>query len=174
MSDRADIYAEALLGILLAEGASSEVEDELFRLGRAVEGNDELREALADPRIPAARRQQIIEDLLSGKADPLTVALAGLIVGAGRARELPAIIDRLVERRSAQRSATVAEVRSAVALTDEQKTRLTGALSAAVGQQVDVKVIVDPTVVGGIVAQIGDRVIDGSVRTRLAQLREAF
>jgi F-type H+-transporting ATPase subunit delta len=174
MSERNDVYADALLAVLVAEGASAEVEDELFRLGRAVEGNDELREALADPRIPAARRQQIVEDLLAGKAEPLTVAIAGLVVGAGRARDLPAIVDRLVERRSAQRSASVAEVRSAVDLSADQKARLAAALSKAVGQQVEVKVVVDPTVVGGAVAQIGDQVIDGSIRTRLAQLREAF
>lgn len=174
MSDRTDVYADAILGILLAEGGSSEVEDELFRVARAVEGNEELRDTLADPHIPADRRQKIVEDLLAGRAEPLTVAVVGLVVGAGRARELPAIVDRLVARRADQRSATIAEVRSAVELSEDQRTRLAAALTRAVGQDVDVKVIVDPTVVGGAVAQIGDQVIDGSVRTRLAQLREAF
>jgi F-type H+-transporting ATPase subunit delta len=68
----------------------------------------------------------------------------------------------------------VAMVRSAVALTDDQKRRLQAALVKATGQDVDLKVIVDPSVVGGVVTQIGDTVFDGSVRSRLLQLREAF
>ena len=73
------------------------MDDELFRFARVLEGTDELREALTDPHIPAARRQQIVEDLLGGKATDLTTALVSLVVGTGRARDLPAIIDLLVE-----------------------------------------------------------------------------
>ncbi len=174
MTDRSDVYADALLAILVAEGASAEVEDELFRLGRAVEGNEELRNALTDPHLPSSRRQQIVEDLLAGRAQDLTVAIASLVVGAGRGRDLPTIVDRLVARRAEQRSSAVAEVRTAVELTAEQRAKLTAALAHATGQKIDIQVVIDPTVVGGVVAQIGDRVIDGSVRTRLAQLREAF
>ena len=68
----------------------------------------------------------------------------------------------------------VAQVRSAVALSDEQKSRLADALSKSTGKQVDIVVIVDPAVLGGIVTQIGDTVIDGTVRQRLSQLRESF
>ena len=65
----------------------------------------------------------------------------------------------------------VAEVRSAVALSDDQKTRLATSLKAATGKDVDVKVILDPSVLGGVVTTIGDTVIDGSVRSRLAQVK---
>jgi len=68
----------------------------------------------------------------------------------------------------------VAEVRSAVAVGDVQQRRLAGALQRATGKDVAVKVIVDPTVMGGLVTRIGDEVIDGSVRARINQLREAF
>jgi F-type H+-transporting ATPase subunit delta len=68
----------------------------------------------------------------------------------------------------------VAEVRSAVNLTADQRERLVEALNAATGKQVALKVIVDPSVMGGIVAQAGDAVIDGSVRHRLGQLKQAL
>ena len=68
----------------------------------------------------------------------------------------------------------MAEVRSAIALTDDQKSRLADALGKATGKQVEVKVIIDPSVQGGLVAQVGDTVIDGSVRRRLEQLRNAL
>ena len=68
----------------------------------------------------------------------------------------------------------MAEVRSAIALTDDQKSRLAEALGKATGKQVEVKVIIDPSIQGGLVAQVGDTVIDGSVRRRLEQLKNAL
>jgi F-type H+-transporting ATPase subunit delta len=171
---RATLYAHAFLDVIAAEGSVNEVQDELFRFSRILEANDELRDVLIDPHVPAARRQQICEDLLSDQASSTTVALVSLVVGAGRARELPAIVDRLLELTAAGGDRHVAEVRSAVALTDDQKTRLAASLKAATGKDVDIVVVVDPSVLGGIVTQIGDTVIDGSVRHRLAQLRESF
>ena len=124
--------------------------------------------------IPASRRQQIIEDLLGGRASSTTVALVSLVVGTGRARELPTIIRQLVEMSAAEANKEVAEVRSAINLNDDQRKRLAQALGQATGKQVEVKVVVDPSVLGGIVAQVGDTVIDGSVRGRLDQLKNAF
>jgi F-type H+-transporting ATPase subunit delta len=175
MSDeRNRLYAEALLNVIAAEGHLNEVQDELFRFSRVVEGNDELRDALSDPHLPAARRTQICEDLLAGKASTTTVALVSLLVGNGRVREMPGIIDRLLELTASGGDRHIAEVRTAVELTDDQKTRLAASLKAATGKDVDIVVVVDPSVLGGIVTQIGDTVIDGSVRHRLAQLRESF
>jgi F-type H+-transporting ATPase subunit delta len=174
MSDnRITAYADAAFRIALAEGALSEVEDELFRLARVFESSDELRSTLSDPHLPAAKRQQIIEDLLQGRASAATVAIASMIVATGRATDLPKIADELVQRSASSTGSAVAEVRS-VALTDDQIARLTQALSARTNREITVRNIVDPTVMGGIVTRIGDSVIDGTVRTRLNQLREVF
>jgi F-type H+-transporting ATPase subunit delta len=172
--DRSLAYAEALFAVARAEGTLAEGEDELFRFSQTLQGNDELRDALTDARIPAARRQQIVEDLLGGKASSTTVALVSMVVGTGRARDLPTIIERLVEMSAAEANKEVAEVRSAVPLTDNQRDRLAEALEDATGKQVELKVVVDPSVLGGIVAQVGDTVIDGSVRRRLDQLKNAL
>ena len=169
--DRIDGYTTALFEVARAEGSLEEVEDELFRFARTLESSDELRNALTDASLPAARRQGVVEDLLGGKASPTTVALVSFVVGSGRARDLPAIIDRLVARAAAERNRVVAEVRSAVPLTGEQIERLTTALGNATGKQVQVKVVVDPSVLGGILAQVGDTVIDGTIRHRLDQLK---
>jgi F-type H+-transporting ATPase subunit delta len=172
--DRTLAYAEALFAVARAEGTLDAVEDELFRFSQTLQGNDELRNALTDANIPAARRQQIVEDLLGGKASPTAVALVSMVVGTGRARQLPSIIERLVEMSAAEANKEVAEVRSAVPLTDNQRDRLAKALEDATGKQVEIKVVVDPSVLGGIVAQVGDTVIDGSVRRRLDQLKNAL
>ena len=146
----------------------------MFRLGRVYESNEELRSTLTDPRLPAARRQQIVEDLLDGKATTATVAIVSMIVGAGRSADLPKIAQDLVQRSASQRGEVVAEVRSAVALSDDQISRLAEALKARTSRDVTVKNVVDPSVMGGVVTQIDDAVLDGTVRTRLNQLREAF
>ena len=174
MSDRADYYAHAMLTVAEAEGNADEVVDELFRFARALDGNDELRAVLTDQRIEASRRQQIVEDLLGGKASPTTVGLVSMAVGAGRAGELSTIADKVVAQSADNRGRQVALVRTAVALSDDQHARLVAALTKAHGSDIDVKIQVDPSVVGGVVTQIGDTVLDGTVRTRLSQLREAF
>jgi F-type H+-transporting ATPase subunit delta len=174
VSDRTDVYAAALLQVAKAEGSLDTVEDELFRVARTLEANDELRNTLTDPAIPVDRRQAIVEDLLAGKASPVTTALVSFVVGAGRGRELPAIIDKLVSEAAEERQEAVAEVRTAIPLTDDQKQRLADALNHATGKRVSVKVVVDPSVLGGLVARVGDTVIDGTVRHRLEQLRETF
>ncbi|HUF97726.1 MAG TPA: ATP synthase F1 subunit delta [Ilumatobacter sp.] len=172
MSDaRIEGYARALFEIARAEGTLDEVEDELFRFARSFESSEELRTALTDEMIPAAKRQAIVEDLLGGKATGTTTQLLSMVVGSGRGKDLPAIIDVLVERASSAKNLEVAEVRSAVALTSDQEDRLKAALANATGKQVNLKVIVDPSILGGIVATVGDSVIDGSVRTRVDQLK---
>ena len=168
---RIDGYARALFEVARAEGTLDEVEDELFRFARSYENSEELRTALTDDLIPAARRQTIVEDLLGGKATPTTVQLVSMIVAGGRARDLPAIVDRLVQRAAESKDAAVAEVRSAVALTSDQQDRLRAALANATGRNINLKVVVDPSVLGGLVATVGDTVIDGTVRTHLDQLK---
>lgn len=173
-SNRTSAYATGLLSIARAEGNLAEVEDELFRFSRIFESNDELRSTLSDPHLPAERRAQVVEDILEGRSTPTTLAIVSLIVTTGRAADLPKIVGEFVSLSAAETGSATAEVRTAVALTDDQKGRLAAALTAAVGRPIELKVVVDPSVVGGVVAQIGDSVIDGSVRTRLNQLREVF
>jgi F-type H+-transporting ATPase subunit delta len=168
---RIEGYAKGLFEIANAEGTLDEVEDELFRFARSYESSEELRNALTDELVPAARRQSIVEDLLGAKASPTTVQLVSMIVGSGRGRDLPAIVDRLVQRAAETKDAALAEVRTAVPLTEDQQDRLRAALANATGRNVTVKVVVDPAVLGGVVATIGDTVIDGTVRTHLDQLK---
>ena len=170
-SVKIEAYATALFEIAQADGTLALVEDELFRVARAFESNEQLRNTLSDSTIPADRRQQVAEQLLGAKASNTTTQLVSLVVGSGQARDLPAIVDSLVKRASAEKQQEVAEIRSAVALSDDQKTRLTAALTKVTGKPVNLKVVIDPSVLGGLVAVVGDEVIDDTVRTRLDQLK---
>ncbi|MBV9413024.1 MAG: F0F1 ATP synthase subunit delta [Acidimicrobiia bacterium] len=174
MPDRVDGYAQGIFEIARAEGSLEKVEDELFQFSQLFQGNEQLREKLTDQSLPVEKRQAIVEDLLDQKASSLATNLISFLVGTGRARELPEIVNRLVQRAAAERQREVAEVRAAVPLDEEQRRRLSEALEKATGKKVELKVLVDPSVLGGVVARVGDTVIDGSVRRRLDQLRESL
>ena len=174
MADRIDGYAQGIFEIAKAEGSLGKVENELFQFSQLFQDNEQLREKLTDQSLPVEKRQAIVEDLLGQKATPVTVNLISFVVGAGRARDLPEIVNRLVQRAAAERQREVAEVRAAIMLDEEQQRRLTEALEKATGKKIDLKVIQDPSVLGGIVARVGDTVIDGTVRRRLEQLKESL
>lgn len=171
---RAESYADAVIAIGNAEGDAAGVERDIHAFANAVAGSPELQNSLSDSSMPAANRQQVVEDLLGGKAGKASMAAISMIVGAGRAGDLPEIARAMSSRLAGGRGAAYAEVRSAVALSSEQVERLEAALSKKAGRPVSARVTIDPTVVGGLVTQIDDTVIDGSVRRRLTQMRETL
>jgi F-type H+-transporting ATPase subunit delta len=166
-------YATAVFEEVEAEGQAplEEAEDELFRLARVVEGSAELSSVVTDPDVPVATRLAIVDDLLSGRVQRLTLRLVRYAVRTGRGRDLVATLDWLVGRAAAERNLKVADVRAAVDVDDDQKSRLAEALSQVVGRSVEVRVTPDPSLIGGMVAVVGDLLVDGSVRHRLDQLK---
>lgn len=165
-------YAEALFRVVQAEGELDRVEDELFRFGKLLEQNHELKQALSDQGIDKQQREKVLEELLAEKVSPHTLGLLSFIVTQGRARQLPQILDQVARLAAEARQSVVAEVRSAVPLDDAQQKKLAESLSKATNKNVTVKVIVDPSVIGGVIAKVGDTVIDGSIKRRLDQLKE--
>ena len=172
MSDRVSGYASAILDLAEAEGELERVETEFLAIGQAFDKSEDLRSALTDPQLPMEKKRAVIDELIGGRASNLTVGLVQFIVGVGRASELVSIASAFLEQAVESRSRALAEVRSAVPLDDATVERLAVALGKATGRKVEVKVIVDESVIGGIVATIGDVVIDGSVANSLEELRQ--
>ncbi len=169
-----DRYASALLSVAGAEEDSAGVADEIFRAAQGLSGHTELIETLADPRIPGERKQGIVDDILSQRASGVTVAAMNFIVSAGQAKNLGAIASRVAELAADAEGEVVAEVRAPIELDASQIERLTAALAAATGKHVQVRTVVDPSVIGGLVAKVGDTVLDGSVQHRFSELREQW
>ncbi len=172
--DRVAAYAAALVAIAQAEDALPRVEDELFTFAKAAEQDPSLRQALTDETLPVDNRQALVRDILGDRAHLVTIHLLSFLIESGRARDLSKIADAFVQIAATSREHVVAEVRTAVSLTDRQRERLEKALSKATGRTVEAKVIVDPTVVGGVIARVDDLVFDGSVSSRLEGARHAF
>ena len=162
------------MAVASAESNAAQIEDEIYRFSQVLQSSEELKSTLSDASIPSTRRQQIVEDLLDGQVAQTTVALVSMIVAAGMGGDIKAIADKVVGLGAESRDKAVAEVYSVVDLSSDQQQRLAAALKSATGKDVEMKVIIDESVMGGLLVQIEDEVIDGTVRTRLKQLREAF
>jgi F-type H+-transporting ATPase subunit delta len=164
-------YARSLYAAAQAEGVLPKVEEELYAFAKALEVRTDLREALIDAAVPTERRTAVVGELLGGRAHPLTVAIVNFVIEAGRARDLGKIAEELSRFAASERQHVLAEVRSAVPVDEARRARLAEALSRATGRSVDVRLVVDPAVVGGVVARVGDEVFDGSLASRLEEAR---
>lgn len=164
-------YAQALFAIAGAEGELLLVEDELYGFAKSLESQPKLADALADPALPAENKKGLLRDVLGETANPLAVNALCFLIDQGRGRDIGAIVQTLAEIAAESRQHVVAEVRSAVSMSQAQRTKLARALSKATGKTVEVKVVIDPSVVAGAVARVGDEVFDGTVRNRLQEAR---
>jgi F-type H+-transporting ATPase subunit delta len=154
-----------------ADGTLDELEDGLFRFGRVVAANPDLRAALADPSLPEQGKRELLGTLLQGKVTAVTLALVNQMVAHPRGRSLTVALDLCAGIAARHRQQLVALVRTAVDLSAGQRRRLAQALTASYGHDVHLDVVVDPSVVGGISVQIGDELIDGTAASRLAAVR---
>ncbi len=165
-------YAEAMFTIAEAEGELEAVEGQLYAFAKLIERDTRVREALTDPALPPENKRGLIRDALGERANPIAANLLGFLVEQGHAREIGRIVQDLAEVAAERREHALAEVRSAVPLGAAQRKRLAEALSKATGRKVEVKVVVDPSVVGGVVARVGDEIFDGSVQSRLDEVKQ--
>jgi F-type H+-transporting ATPase subunit delta len=154
-----------------ADGELDAVEDELFRFARTVAREPELRAVLTDRGLDPERKSALIDGLLDGKVRPATKRIVQALVLTPRGRTLEGGLEEYAALAADVRSRTLATVTAAVPLDDAQRQRLTSSLSAQLGREVQLQVEVDPQVLGGVLIRIGDEVIDGSIRHRLAEAR---
>jgi F-type H+-transporting ATPase subunit delta len=166
-----ELAVTALVLAAEAEGGLDDLEDGLFRFGRVVAGQPELRAALADPSLPSDGKRQLLDTLLRGKVTPVTLAVISQVVAHPRGRSITAALDLCAGIAARRREQLIAVVRSAVELSAAQRRRLAQALAQSYGHPIHLNVVLDPSVVGGISVQIGDELIDGTAASRLAAVR---
>ncbi len=164
---------EALLRAAADRGRIDAVEDELFRLGRTVEDNPDLEQALTDRGKPVQAKRDLLARLLTGKVEDVTMQLAEQAVARSHG-DAGIAFDQLSDLAASLRKQIVAHVRSATVLTQQQRDQLAASLQRIYDKPVTIHVQVDPTLLAGVVVHIGDDVIDGSAVGRLQRLRQAL
>src|SRR5688572_11415851 len=158
---------EASLDAADARGELDGVEDELFRFGRIVSGDRELGRLLSDRKASAEGKRALLDRLLSGRVSPVTEQLLRNVLTGPHVGSAENAVERLSDVASRRRGQSVARVTTAVALTAAQEQRLSDVLRRIYGRTVGLQITVDPSLLGGLIVQVGDEVIDGSIAHRL-------
>ena len=161
------LATEASLDAADVRGELDTVEDELFRFGRIIGGDRELGRILSDRKASTEGRKALLDQLLAGRVSPVTEQLLRNVLTGPHVGTAENAVERLSEVASRRRGQSIARVTTAVALTDAQEQRLADVLRRIYGRTVGLQVTVDPSVLGGLIVQVGDEVIDGSIAHRL-------
>jgi len=165
-------FADAVLEDLPTD-AFGAIEDDLFRWARTIEANADLRRLLVDRDASIESRLGITAQLLDGKASAASVRLALYVIEGGRPRDVVGTLDYLVDYTAMARNWRVARVRSAFPLEEVSRQALIASLSALTGTPVDLQITEDPSLLGGILVEVGDLRLDATTRGRLGVLRES-
>jgi F-type H+-transporting ATPase subunit delta len=166
-------YARALLDVALAEADPAAVERELAASADAMKGHDALWKVMTNPAVPAPKKRAILDDLLPRfEVSPVVAKTLQMLASRDRVALLPAIVEAYRDRLLDHQNVVRATVKSAVPLAPDRVTALQRELAAVTGRSVLMDATTDPSIVGGVVTQIGSTVYDGSVRRQLEKIRE--
>jgi F-type H+-transporting ATPase subunit delta len=173
-SELVDTYARVLYDLAALAESVDAADEGLRSVVKAVRGNADLREALTDTALPAEVKRGVLRDIFGGDVSPEALALVTLMVERGLAEHLGALASAFSEIAEKERGIVVAEVTSAVPLTDDLRSKLIERLSTAVGTAVSLRESVDAAILGGIVIRVAGRVLDSSVTSQLRDVRQAL
>lgn len=172
-------YAQALYDIASEEetlpkykSTVDKIELELKAVRTILDENIELQRLLYHPQITAAAKKELLDQLFKGKISEVTGNFLALLVDRRRATYFGDIVDEFVALANASRGIIEAKVTTAVELNDMEKGELSSILARLTGKKVQTSYAVDPSILGGVIVRVGDKIIDGSVKTRLSTLKD--
>jgi len=167
-------YAEALFQVAKSEGLLETVEDEFYSLREALQGNAELREFLSNLRVASEGKKNALVEILGKGLSPITLNHLNLIIDQGRERKLAAIAEEFASLAAASREKVTAEVTTSIPLSEKMAEKLSRALTKLTKKQVFLKPRVDPSILGGAIVRVENKVIDGSLHHQLGRMRRAM
>lgn len=167
-------YSEALYELALNAEAVDRVENELNMAVAVINENDVVQKILYHPQVTAAGKKELLDKLFKGKVLPLTSNFLALLVDRRRETFLADIAAEFVARANADRNIVDAKINSAVALNDTEKGSIDQLLAKLTGKKVRSVYAVDPSLMGGVLVHIGDKIIDGTIKARLATIRDSL
>ena len=174
-SAAADRYGKALFQLAKEEGRGGEIRAELGAFADALSESQELRDVLLQPIYPASERQAVLDAVAEQLGSSGTLRnFYSFLIDQRRLVDAFAIRDAYDRLADAELGVTQVDVRTASALDDDQLDRLRTALAARTGGDVSLSVEVDPDLLGGVVAKVGDLLFDGTLRSQLAQMRASL
>ncbi len=165
-------YAQALFQLGRAEELLDRVEEELTRFQKAIASNASLKEFLSAPDISAAGKKSALSEIFGQALSPLVRHWVETVIDHGRQRRLPMMIEAFFKLAEEAREKVTAEVITSIPLSEDLSKRFEEALSKVTRKRVFVKPLVDESILGGVIVKLGDKVIDGSLRHRLEEVKQ--
>ncbi|HYK85898.1 MAG TPA: ATP synthase F1 subunit delta [Ktedonobacteraceae bacterium] len=164
-------YAGAMFELGLKQNKLDRILDDVRQIAQ-VFAHRKLSYLLREPKIPAQRKETAIRQALQGKVLPTSLNLALLVVQRELVEAMPNIARELEQLVLNYKNQAVAKVTTATKIDDAQMTLIKKALEQRTGKTILIESRVEPAILGGVVARVGDQVIDGSIRSRLNALRQ--
>jgi F-type H+-transporting ATPase subunit delta len=168
----ADIYAEALLELANERDVAEDLFEEFHSLVEYINSDDEFRGFMASFAVDDDDRREVLRRVFKERLSEILLNLMLVLNDHNRAGIVPLVFERFKKLYDEQLNRQDVEVKSAVPLTDEHRAKLSAAVKELTGKQAVLVEDVDPSVLGGVVVQVGDRQFDGSLRTKLSRMRE--
>lgn len=165
-------YARALLAAAKSEGSVQEAEDDLRAVTSILEARPEFKEVLESPKVTKDRKYALIDKVFSDRARPITMRLLRLLIKKNREDDITVLYKEFVRLREESEGLIHLTIRSAVALSDDEVNRIVRKIEAQTGKKCATELEVDSNLVGGVLVQFGDYVLDGSVKGALRRLKE--
>lgn len=166
------VYGEALFQIAVEKKRVDGVMEEITAVRKALEENTELAALMNHPKIIREEKVRLIESCFKGQVSEDVTGFLTVVVSKGRFAELPAIFDYLTARMKEHKKIGVVTVTAPMELTDGQKEKIREKILATTDYKtLEVTWLTDPSLMGGLVIRIGDRVVDSSLKYKLEQLR---
>lgn len=167
-------YASALYSVASRLGDTDRIGEDLALVGSTIRGSKELRQALRQPTLGDSARKRVLEKLFGDRVQHATLQFLNLVIEKRRPDVLDTVHSHYVRIADEKRNIQRAQVTSAVPLTEQELAQARETVRKMTGKQVALDTEIDPSIIGGVVLKIGDRVLDGSVRGQLRQLHKAM
>lgn len=165
-------YAQAFFALAQETNNVDKLESELQIVVNAINDNDELKKVMEHQLVSPDEKKAIINAVFAQDVSETTMNFLDVVIDKYRASYIPGVYEEFVAYANATRNMIDALVKSAVELTDSDLETIKGKLAAATGKTVRLQSELDPSLIGGVVVRIGDRVVDGSLAGRLAKLKD--
>lgn len=167
-------YANALFHVARSEDLIEVVEDELYKLREVLKKNAELSEFLSNLRIAPEGKKKALKEICGDKVSFVTLNHLNLVIDQGKQRKLGPIIEEYLALAAAAREKVTAEVITSVPLSEKMAEKLARELTKVTKKQVFLKPRVDPSILGGAIVRVENKIIDGSLRHQLEEMRRAM
>jgi len=167
-------YAKSLIELAIEKGALEEIYQDMLLFSQLCDSNREFRLMLRNPIINHGKKRAILDKIFKGKVNESTIAIFDIITRKNREAILPSLAEEFIHQYRKYKNIDEVTVTTPVPLTPELREKLIGNIKQRTGHKVDLTEQVDPDLIGGFVLEIGDRMMDNSVKSKLKAMSYEF